>query len=146
VKLLKAMIDDDQETIQKMYPSWKPGTTEFEKENAIVKVNHTTIHKQPVPVKKKKAKPLVDYRVQFYISTRLVRNVATRFKSIPDVSYYKQKGIYKYTSGHFSKFSRVVLHQSFVRSKGYRDAFVVAFYQNRRISLNKAKVIEKAGM
>ena len=128
-----------------IYRAFRAYKIEFEKENAIVKINHTTIHKQPVPVKKKKAKLLVDYRVQFYISTHLVRNAGTRFKSIPDVSYYKQKGIYKYTSGHFSKFSRVVLHQSFVRSKGYRDAFVVAFYQNRRISLSKAKKIESGG-
>ena len=33
VKLLKALIDDDQEFIKKMYPTWKPGTTEFSDKN-----------------------------------------------------------------------------------------------------------------
>jgi len=128
-----------------IYRAFKAYKTEFEKENAIVNVSHKTIHKQTVTTKNQKTKPAIEYRVQFYIAAHLVHNVDKRFRSIPEVSYYKHNGIYKYTSGHFTTLLRAVSHQYFVRSKGYRDAFVVAFYQNRRISLSKAKEIESGG-
>lgn len=121
-----------------IYRAFKAYKTEFEKENATTNVTHTV-----VPVRKQNIKPVIDYRVQFYTSSHLVHKTAKRFKLISDISYYKHKNTFKYTSGHFSTLSRAVAHQSFVRSKGYRDAFVVAFYQNRRISLSKAKEIEK---
>ena len=122
-----------------IYHAFKAYKIEFEKENAIVRPGHTSVRIN----KYKKAS--VDYRVQFYTAGHLIRNSAVRFKPVPEVSYYKNNGLYKYTSGHFKTLSHAILHQQFVRSKGYRDAFVVAFYQNRRISLSKAKEIEKTG-
>jgi N-acetylmuramoyl-L-alanine amidase len=128
-----------------IYRAFKAYKIEFEKENAIINISHTATHKQTVAAKNQKVKSVIDYRVQFYTSTHLVHNFALRFKSIPDVGYYRHNGIYKYTSGHFATLLRAGSHQHFVRSKGYRDAFVVAFYQNRRISLSKAKKIESGG-
>jgi len=127
-----------------IYRAFRAYKIEFEKENAIANVSQTTNHKQKLPDRNQNKKQVVDYRVQFYTTTHLVHNVARRFRSVPQVDYYKHNGTYKYTSGHFAKFSRAASHQYFVRSKGYRDAFLVAFYHNRRITLSKAKKIEKA--
>jgi len=128
-----------------IYRAFKAYKIEFEKENAVVNTPHATIHKKTGVTKNQRTKAVVDYRVQFYTSSHLVHNFATRFKSIPEVGYYRHNGIYKYTSGHFTTLLRAGLHQLFVQSKGYRDAFVVAFYQHRRISLSKAKKIESSG-
>jgi len=128
-----------------IYRAFREYKTEFEKENALTNVSHpATIHK-PEPVKNQGTKPAIDYRIQFYTASHPVHNTTKRFKSLRGIAYYKRNGVYKYTSGHFSTFSRVASHQRFVRSKGYHDAFIVAFYKGQRISLRKAKEIESGG-
>ncbi len=128
-----------------IYRAFKAYKTEFEKENAVANVSHTTISTQTVSHKSQSTKPVIDYRVQFYSTTHLVQNPAKKFKSIPDVGHYVHNGILKYTSGHFKTLSQAVMRQHFIRGKGYHDAFVIAFYQHHRISISKAREIEKAG-
>lgn len=127
-----------------IYHAFKAYKIEFEKENAVTNISHTAAHKSLVGSKTPSEKAAVDYRVQFYTSSHLIHTLPSHFKTVPDISYYKYNSTYKYTSGHFSSLSKAVSRQSFVRSKGYHDAFVVAFYQNKRVSLNKAKEIEKS--
>ncbi len=115
-----------------IYRAFRAYKTEFEKENAI---HH------PASVTNKTQK--VDYRVQFYTSSHPLRTNSGRFKGISSVTYYKQNGIYKYTAGHFSSLSKAVSYQYTLRKKGFKDAFVVAFVQNKRISLKQAKQLEK---
>ena len=123
-----------------IYRAFRDYKTEFEKENAPA---HT-----PVPVGKtsrstqNNPQQKVDYRVQFYTSSRAIPTTSGRFKGLSKVSYYKQNGIYKYTAGHFPTLSKAVSYQSVLRKKGYKDAFVVAFYQNKRITLHRAKEIQ----
>jgi hypothetical protein len=50
--------------------------------------------------------------------------------------------MYKYTSGHFNSRKKALKHQKLVRSKGFSDAFVVAFLNRERITLQRAKEIE----
>jgi len=121
-----------------IYRAFREYKTEYEKENGIVHIS-----KKPVTSPRKK--PLIDYRVQFFTSSRAVRNPAIRFKKLPDVTYYKGNGLFKYTTGHFSSLSQAVSRQSYARRKGYSGAFVVAFYKNQRISLDRAREIEKRG-
>lgn len=129
-----------------IFRAFRAYKVEFEKENAVTNVSRQpTIVRPPKPVSNQHKKTLVDYRVQFYTSAHPVHNTATRFKGLPSVTYYKHNGLYKYTTGHFSDLSRAISHQYAVRKKGYKDAFVVAFYQNQRISFRRAKEIEKGG-
>ncbi len=91
-----------------IYRAFREYKTEFEKENALTNVSHpATIHK-PAPAKNRDTKPVIDYRVQFYMASHPVRNTTRRFKSLRGIAYYKRNGVYKYTSGHFSTLSRVV--------------------------------------
>ncbi len=129
-----------------IYRAFREYKTEFERENALTNVSHpAAIHRHSEPVKNRGTKPAVDYRIQFYTASHPIPDASKRFKSLRGIAYYKRNGVYKYTSGHFSKFSRVSSHQYFVRSKGYHDAFIVAFYKGQRISLRKAKEIENGG-
>ncbi len=122
-----------------IFRAFRAYKTEFEKENAV---SHKTA--KPATAHKKQNIPAgstsrVDYRVQFFTSTYPIRTGAKHFRGISQVTYYKHNGIYKYTAGHFSRLSDAVAYQSALRKKGYKDAFVVAFYQNKRITLKQAK-------
>jgi N-acetylmuramoyl-L-alanine amidase len=125
-----------------IFRAFRAYKTEFEKENAVKSPVHTATKKSVLhPVNTNKT--IVDYRVQFLTSKHAIRLTSTRFKGLSQIAYYKQNGLYKYTTGHFSTLARAVSYQRAVRKKRFHDAFVVAFYQNHRISISKAKELEK---
>jgi N-acetylmuramoyl-L-alanine amidase len=62
----------------------------------------------------------------------------TKFKGL-NVSEYKQDGFYKYTTGVFDKdFKAANNYKNELRGNGFQHAFVVAFLNGERISLEKA--------
>lgn len=81
----------------------------------------------------------VVYKVQFMTSGNALKENAREFKGITDYEYYLQRGTYCYTTGSFATAPEAVKHQKAVREKGFKDAFVVAFLDGERISLQKAK-------
>lgn len=50
-------------------------------------------------------------------------------------------GYFRYTSGQFSSLSEAGQHKQVVISKGVTDAFVTAYYQGQRISVNRASAL-----
>lgn len=50
-------------------------------------------------------------------------------------------GYYRYTSGQFSSLSEAGSHKQHVISKGISDAFVTAYYQGQRISIDRASAL-----
>lgn len=81
----------------------------------------------------------VVYKVQFMTSANALKENAREFKGITDYEYYLQRGTYCYTTGSFATAPEAVKHQKAVRERGFKDAFVVAFLDGERISLQKAK-------
>ncbi len=123
-----------------IYRAFKAYKIEFEKENKSVQVKEIVQQgNQTQTVKPDSTMP--DYRVQFYTSPMQLVLSDPRFKNLPALSYYLHNGIYKYTSGHFNSLSLANKHLSEVRSKGFSDAFVVAFHRGRRITLSQAREI-----
>ncbi len=122
-----------------IYRAFRAYKLEFEKENAPPAAKTTTVTRPPTTTGNHQA---VDYRVQFYTSTRAIPLSSSRFKGLSQVSYYKHNGIYKYTAGHFSSLSKAANYQNILRKKGYKDAFVVAFYQHKRITLSRARQLQ----
>jgi len=75
-------------------------------------------------------------------STKLSLN-DPKFKGLP-VWMYEQTSIYKYTVGAFYDFKSANVLKKKMRIQGFEHAFVVAFKQNERLSLEKAiKLAEK---
>ncbi len=130
-----------------IYRAFKKYKRDFEKENNAYEYRKEVVKKENAG--KEKAKPVKpsssgkrpEYRVQFYAYTRKIPVTSSRFKGIDDISVYFHNGLYKYTSGHFPNKSDAVNLQQRLRAKGFRDAFVVAFYQGKRISLKEAQKI-----
>lgn len=131
-----------------IYRAFKEYKREYEKENnayeyrkQVVKADTRNSAKvisiDPVKVQ------TVIYKVQFYTSPRQLPLSDTRFKKLENLSYYEHNGMYKYTSGSFTKFNEAIAYQKKVRAAGFSDAFVVAFYDGKRISIKEAGLIGK---
>lgn len=62
-----------------------------------------------------------------------------KFKGLSRVSVYQQKGMYKYVVGKETDVSKAFQLLKEVKSKGFKDAFVVAFNGNERITIEQAR-------
>ena len=77
-------------------------------------------------------------------SGKQLKQNAREFKGITDYDYYLQKDTYCYTTGSFMTAREAAAYQKVVREKGFKDAFVVAFCNGERISLQAAKELLEA--
>lgn len=83
--------------------------------------------------------PEVTFKVQFATSPTQRPINAPEWRALQQIEMYFHQGIYKYTSGVFSTLQQAIAHQAVVRNAGFRDAFVVAFKNNERISIENAQ-------
>jgi N-acetylmuramoyl-L-alanine amidase len=83
------------------------------------------------------AKGNIVFKVQLVSSPEQLPDNEKRFSGI-EVEYYKEKGIYKYTTGKFSDFNDANKRRRELSGK-FHDAFVVAFRNGIRIDINEAK-------
>lgn len=76
----------------------------------------------------------IRFRVQVATSAVKKSTDSPEFKNLKEVRYYSQNGLYKYTCGNFSTLEEAVKMQQEVQQKGFKDAFVVAFRNEQRIT------------
>lgn len=79
------------------------------------------------------------FKVQFMISKTMISTTSKQFKDIPSVNYYLHQGMYKYTAGNESSFDNAIKIKAEMVRQGYKDAFVIAFLNEERIDVNKAR-------
>lgn len=113
--------DEWREVIAGQTSTEVPVEARNEPQNETVKLQH-----QPV------------YKVQFYTSPASIALNHNRFKNVAAVESYFHDGLHKYTSGNFSSFAEASRHQQLMRNNGFSDAFVVAFLNGKRISIDEA--------
>lgn len=92
--------------------------------------------------KKEPAKPAPDqvtYRIQFMTLTRILEKGDPDLRGIDDFDHHKQGQYYYYLSGKFANMSDATEYLNVVRSKGFKDAMLVAFLKGSRISLQQAR-------
>lgn len=83
------------------------------------------------------------YKVQFMTSTREVKAGAREFKGVKEYEYYKQGKTFCYTTGNLRTVREAVRLQKKINGMGHKDAFVVAFNNGQRISLQQAKELSQ---
>lgn len=101
------------------------------------------------PVKVEKAKPAasipqkqeLSFGVQFLSSPEKLPRNSPKFKGLKNVSEDKEKGVYKYVEGKVNTMDEAIVLQDAVRKKGFKDAFVVAYLNNKKISIKEAREI-----
>lgn len=85
----------------------------------------------------------VTYRVQFLSSEKELKAGSKEFKGLTGYDQYKQGNVYRYTMGNESTVSKAKNLQNELRKKGIKDAFVIAFYNGKRISLQEARELQE---
>lgn len=88
------------------------------------------------------ADDVLQWGVQFYTAAKAVPDNHKIYKNFDDVREDYEKGIYKYSTGIFATRQDAVKLQSKIRSMGYNDAFVVAFFNGKKISIKEAMDME----
>jgi N-acetylmuramoyl-L-alanine amidase len=103
---------------------------------------------KPVPLKQVPAKPVpakpvtpvtqVQFKVQFATSPGNKPLSSDSFKGLKNVNFYIHEGLCKYTVGNDSTLEDASRLRKEVIGLGYKDAFVVVFNGNKRITLKEA--------
>jgi N-acetylmuramoyl-L-alanine amidase len=85
----------------------------------------------------------VVFKVQFATSSKKLELLPQNFKGIKDVEIYKAGGLYRYVVGKEKNMTDANSLQLQVRNKGYKDAFVIAFSEGKRISISQALKLQQ---
>ena len=88
--------------------------------------------------KKEKADESPVFHVQIASLPEPIDDVSGYFDNLGDVEEVKVDGVYKYVVGAEDSVDAITEVQEEVREKGYKDAFVIAIYRGKRISLREA--------
>ncbi len=81
----------------------------------------------------------ITFAVQFATSPVELNLSESKYSQIINGGYYKQNGVFKYTSGNYPKFKSAVAHQGALRQNGFPDCFVIALKGGHRMDLKKKK-------
>lgn len=80
------------------------------------------------------------YKVQFMSIKNPLKKNDKRLTAYPNVSYYSEGGMCKYTCGDTTDYDAIQQTKKEVQKK-YKDAFVIAVYEGKKISVKKAQEI-----
>jgi N-acetylmuramoyl-L-alanine amidase len=138
----KIKINDISELEKK--PIEPKDTTKKITANDIIK-NYNKTKKDSGAVIKQNEINDISFKVQFASFEKEIPTNSDYFKNAEQVWSYKMGAIFKYTSGNFKKLEEAIQHQSKLKNKGYKDAFVVAFKNNTRIDIKEALKILEVG-
>lgn len=84
---------------------------------------------------KKEEKPI--FKIQILTSDRKLSTNNKQFKGLSPISYYQEKGIYKYTYGESSDYNKVLRTKRQIETK-FKGAFIIAFKNGEKIDVNQA--------
>ena len=122
------------ESISKAFTTYKQ---EFDRRQACVQPS-TRKDSNPTPSasiskQEKGAKGVVVYKVQILTSDKKLPSNSKVFKGYKNVSYFKEKGLYKYTYGETNSFNEIRKLRRQV-AKDFKDAFIVAFQDGEKVN------------
>ena len=78
------------------------------------------------------------FKVQIASSSKKVPLESYNFKGLEDLSLEKQGNLYKYYFGNTSDYNKIQSLEKIAKSKGYKSSFIVAFKDDKKISLDEA--------
>jgi N-acetylmuramoyl-L-alanine amidase len=110
-----------------------------------VERNIQAMRKAPraTPVAENTPAPVVVFKVQIGSSREPVPLKPANFKGLENVEELQTDNAYKYTIGNERSFEEGLHLQREVRSKGYKDAFLIAIHLGKRITIAEALDILK---
>ena len=79
------------------------------------------------------------YKVQIATSRQKLELLPQNFSGLNNVQVYEEYKLYKYTYGEFSSVDEAKKAQQEARNKGFTDAFIIAFFKDKKISIQEAQ-------
>ncbi len=116
--------------------------TQVEKPKEEVQKVEQTLPSDKVDTEQKLFNKVV-YKVQVRASQSPMNTKGTLFEGLTEVDVYQEAGFYKYTTKLAYRMVDAQNNLKSVRGKGYKDAFIVAFFEDKKISLQEAQKLEK---
>lgn len=89
----------------------------------------------PNKEKTKSDKPI--FKIQFLTSDKKLPAKSKLFKGLTPVGHYQEKGIYKYTYGESYDYNKALRTKRQISSK-FKDAFIIAFKNGKKMNVNEA--------
>ena len=77
------------------------------------------------------------FKVQFLTSSKPLAKNSKQLKGLTNVDYYKEGGVYKYTCGASTDYNKVLKTRRSISGK-FKDAFIVAFKNGKKVNINTA--------
>jgi len=84
------------------------------------------------------------FKVQLATATKKIKTIPKNFNGLEGVEYYEAGGLYRYTYGGENSWESASKLQEEVKSTGFEDAFIIAFYKGKRIAVGEAVRLLKA--
>lgn len=95
----------------------------------------------PVPKKTNESENKVSdkpvFKIQILTSNRELPKGSKQLKGLSPVSYYREKGLYKYTYGESTDYNKVLRTKRSITPK-FKDAFIIAFKNGEKMNVNEA--------
>lgn len=79
------------------------------------------------------------FKVQFLVAKSPIKLNSPELKGLTNVDYYLHNGMCKYTYGNEENFEAANLKVKELNKLGFKDCFVVAFLDDKRITIEEAK-------
>jgi len=108
-----------------------------------------TVSKPETPVTKNTSDkttsgPDAFYTVQIGAAPAETKTITEKYKGVDGLKKIKgEDGMIRFTAGNFQNINDAINFQSVLRGKGFKDAFVTAYHNNKRITLNEASQLLK---
>lgn len=77
------------------------------------------------------------FKIQILISDKVLPKGSKQLKGLSPVSYYREKGLYKYTYGESTDYNKVLRTKRSITAK-FKDAFIIAFKNGEKMNVNEA--------
>ena len=100
--------------------------------------NISGLYEEPMPITDR---PI--FKVQFLVSSVQLKDNDKAFNGLTPVTYYQEKGLYKYTYGTTMDYNQILRTKKKVNEK-FKDAFIVAFINGERVNTQQAIALYKA--
>lgn len=145
--LVKAGISSDRiitKHFGEKYPVTDNNTADGKQKNRRVEmlfiVSGDVKNLDDAPKKKTKG---ITFKVQVSASVTPVDLKKENFKGVENMEEFKDGSVYKYVFGNTFDYSTALDLQNQMKQKGYKDCFIIAFQDGKKISLNEALEILK---
>ena len=86
---------------------------------------------------------VIDYKIQIAASKNLLELQPYNFKGLKQLSKSFENQIYRYYQGSYESYKLAKKELKKIKRKGFEEAFIVPFLNNKKTSLQIALEIEK---